>query len=95
MKQKLKNQITNILFNWIVKETIDEFECKSQLNIELEGVQDHDLLIDKLMDRCNSEETTKELIYDKMHEIILEWEDEIESDPISDYSPEPDYKFAY
>ncbi len=95
MKQKLKNQITNILFNWVVKESIDEFECQSQLNIELEGMQDHDLLIDKLMDRCNSEGTTKEMIYDKMHDIIIEWEDEIESDPISDYVPEPDYKYAY
>ena len=95
MKQKLKNQITNILFNWIVKESIDEFECQSQLNIELEGVEDYDLLVDKLMDRCNSEATTKEIIYDKMYDIILEWEDEIESDPISDDAPEPDYKYAY
>lgn len=95
MKQKLKNQITNILFNWVVKESIDEFECQSRLNIELEGVEDYDLLVDKLMDRCNSEDTTKEMIYDKMHDIIIEWEDEIESDPISNYSPEPDYKYAY
>lgn len=95
MKQELKNQITNVLYNWIVKESIDEFECESQLNIELEEIQDHDLLIDKLMDRCNSEETTKELIYDKCHDIITEWEEEIESDPISDYAPEPDYKYAY
>ena len=95
MKQKLKNQITNILFNWVVKESIDEFECQSQLNIELEGVEDYDLLVDKLMDRCNSEATTKEIIYDKMYDIILEWEDEIESDPISDDAPEPDYKYAY
>ena len=49
MKQKLKNQITNILFNWVVKESIDEFECQSQLNIELEGVEDYDLLVDKLI----------------------------------------------
>lgn len=95
MKQKFKNQITDILFNWIVKETFDEFECTHLLNQLLQDVEYHEILIDKLMDRCNSEATTKEMIYDKMHDIIIEWEDEIESDPISDYAPEPDYKFAY
>ena len=99
MKQKLKNQITDILFNWIVKESIDENECVTQLMklLEQEFEYHYGQLISYLMDNVNCQEIT----FDKMKLIIAEtiesWEEEILTDVenLYDDAPEPNYKYAY